>query len=736
MAQEVPYITVKANNHPKDANIQNLSKSQKRLGFPVTKKPPVQEYITIPFPDFCTLSYEVIVWTQYQTQMNEVLEKIFYNYDYMDSFVMWSEYEQKTMKGDGYRFVGFRDGSVTPQTNIEEFSEQERVIKYVYSIKVPAYLILDPKDEALAYGRNKSNSKGDDNSKAVYKTQNAVEVQLKEQIVSSKIIDGINASEIDVFSDSAEQAKVDLFRLLGNMGNTGGGGGTSLIISTVAPPNIASISDAGDSSQVASANHTHGHGEQAGGSLHALVTSLSAGFVPALTGSTGDVLSIVSGQPKWLAQTGGVSSTPTSINGFSGTLTLVAGPNITINSTNGVFTVTGSASVDLSPLNLFSASLNVFTQSLNEFIASFSSSVKTVGDTRYVFTSSFDAFSGSVNTFSASIVDFSSSILSSILYNERVHRVQYLTASGVAQATANQITPSATFVVVTAGSNNLGVKMPPSPSIGDWYVLGLTGSMFGAGAAPATNRAIILWPATGDSFAGRTVNSNGPNLYTYQKYLVYCERTGSWNVGLLPGWYDGTANDFTITNILNLYAGLTSNAGNITMTAGNLVASGIPLNLQSSVSIAMTGTIKVSAGRITSDADLLLSSSTSLNTVSGNLNITGYAQYKRRVSYHTASFALTGSDSGRVFGNSGSLPVTGTLPLLSNVEDGTFYEARILTSSYLIFQTSGSDVIQAIGNRTTAGGFLRSNSTGSYMTIEKDKDRWFVTSIDGNWEIN
>lgn len=255
MAQEVPYITVKTNTHSKQPNIENLTTSQKKLGFPVLKKPPVEEYITIPFPDFSTLFYEITIWAQYQTQMNSILEKIFYNYDYHDSFVMWSEFDEKTKKGNGYRFVGFRDGNVTPQSNVEEFSDSERVIKYVYTIKVPAYLILDPKDEAVAYGRNNSTSRTDDNSKVVYKSQNAVELKLKETIVSEKVFDQLQGLDNDV--------KQEVFRLI-NAGSGGGGGSTGgLILTTIPPPNVASTSDAGNSIQAARADHTHGHGDLA-----------------------------------------------------------------------------------------------------------------------------------------------------------------------------------------------------------------------------------------------------------------------------------------------------------------------------------------------------------------------------------------------------------------------------------------------------------------------------------------
>ena len=186
LAQETPSITIRKEIHSKTANIQNLIKVRKSIGFPSTVRPPVYEYLTIPFPDFATIYYEITIWTQYQAQMNEVLEKIFYNYDHMDSFVMPSEYDGNKRKGNSYYFVGFRDGSVAPKTNVQDFTDKERVIQYIYTIKVPAYLMLDPKDEALGYGKVKSETKNDDGSKVVYKTQSAMEIKLKETVLSSE----------------------------------------------------------------------------------------------------------------------------------------------------------------------------------------------------------------------------------------------------------------------------------------------------------------------------------------------------------------------------------------------------------------------------------------------------------------------------------------------------------------------------------------------------------------------
>ena len=184
LGQETPFITISKRIHDKTGNIQNLVNTRKLNGFPQLRKSPVFEYLTIPFPDFAVVFYEIVIWTQYQTQMNEILQKIFYNYEHMDSFVMPVEYDGKKRKGNSYYFVGFRDGTVLPQSNVEEFTNQERIIKYSYTIKVPAYFILDPDDESLAYGRNKSESSTDDGSKVVFKDQSVTDVKLKESFIS------------------------------------------------------------------------------------------------------------------------------------------------------------------------------------------------------------------------------------------------------------------------------------------------------------------------------------------------------------------------------------------------------------------------------------------------------------------------------------------------------------------------------------------------------------------------
>ena len=185
LGQEVPSVTIRKEIHPKTGNMQNLVTQRKLNGFPETKSEPIYSVTTIPYPDFCTLGYTIEVWCQYESNANEILEKIFQKNEYKrtSSFVMPMEYSGVLPKGDSYYLVGFLDGNVTPQSNSEDLTDQERMIKYTYSIKVPVYLILDPEDSVLSYGKDRENK--DSTGKAiVYEEQSVNKIKLSEEILT------------------------------------------------------------------------------------------------------------------------------------------------------------------------------------------------------------------------------------------------------------------------------------------------------------------------------------------------------------------------------------------------------------------------------------------------------------------------------------------------------------------------------------------------------------------------
>lgn len=84
------------------------------------------------FPDFFETTYEVIIWTQYIGQNNSILEKIFKSFEWKNS--VWLECEK------GYKYAAVFSDAVTPQSNLDDFSDSERIIKSQLTITVSSYI--------------------------------------------------------------------------------------------------------------------------------------------------------------------------------------------------------------------------------------------------------------------------------------------------------------------------------------------------------------------------------------------------------------------------------------------------------------------------------------------------------------------------------------------------------------------------------------------------------------------
>lgn len=98
----------------------------------------VFETLAIPTPQFYTSMFEVTFWAQYQLQLNQMLERL------ISSFLPQAQSWKLNTK-TGYWFIASVDGNVyNSETNVDDMSGEERMLKYKFSIKVPAY-ILAPK---------------------------------------------------------------------------------------------------------------------------------------------------------------------------------------------------------------------------------------------------------------------------------------------------------------------------------------------------------------------------------------------------------------------------------------------------------------------------------------------------------------------------------------------------------------------------------------------------------------
>lgn len=96
----------------------------------------IVEVITIPFPKRFVATYEVVFWTSFTTHMNQMIERVLSNYDGQGN-----TYKLSTNKG--YYFVAYFDDEIQPQDNSEEFTNDERIKQYSFTVQVPGYMIAN-----------------------------------------------------------------------------------------------------------------------------------------------------------------------------------------------------------------------------------------------------------------------------------------------------------------------------------------------------------------------------------------------------------------------------------------------------------------------------------------------------------------------------------------------------------------------------------------------------------------
>lgn len=129
----------------------------------------VYEVTTVPFPFVGEARYELVIQAQYLYQVNEIIEKIFSKLEFFNvpTFVAFlrgeerspavkdgvgssevapsseSQYDARELI-DSYYVCGFLDGDLSDSGNLEEFTDQERIVKTTMQFTVPVSLMLDP----------------------------------------------------------------------------------------------------------------------------------------------------------------------------------------------------------------------------------------------------------------------------------------------------------------------------------------------------------------------------------------------------------------------------------------------------------------------------------------------------------------------------------------------------------------------------------------------------------------
>ncbi len=99
------------------------------------RKNNVYETLVLPAPQFFTAVYEVTFWTQYTVQMFQLVETLISSF--LPQGNAWRLDSPK-----GYWFVATVDGNVyNAENNFDDMSQEERLIKYKFTVKVPGYIL-------------------------------------------------------------------------------------------------------------------------------------------------------------------------------------------------------------------------------------------------------------------------------------------------------------------------------------------------------------------------------------------------------------------------------------------------------------------------------------------------------------------------------------------------------------------------------------------------------------------
>lgn len=174
LGANVPTLQVSRLISEKTSELEQLDRSR-----PISERrlrdSAVYEVTTVPFPSNNNLLYKVKVQTQYQTQLNEFIEKMLTKLEFFNvpSFVIsladdvrdvgiktgegsteldpesHAEFSERVPLNDYYS-VGYIDGNFGDEGNMDEFTDQERILQLQFTFRVPAVLMLNPEGERPA----------------------------------------------------------------------------------------------------------------------------------------------------------------------------------------------------------------------------------------------------------------------------------------------------------------------------------------------------------------------------------------------------------------------------------------------------------------------------------------------------------------------------------------------------------------------------------------------------------
>ncbi len=91
------------------------------------------EIITIPYPKFVMITYQIVMWTQYVQHMNQMVENLISSFDGQER-----GFRIETDKG--YQFTLYAGEQFQTSDNFDNFSNDERIVKLTFDARVTGYI--------------------------------------------------------------------------------------------------------------------------------------------------------------------------------------------------------------------------------------------------------------------------------------------------------------------------------------------------------------------------------------------------------------------------------------------------------------------------------------------------------------------------------------------------------------------------------------------------------------------
>lgn len=117
-------------NAKEGINLNDYQQGTPDIKYLNAKDKPVFEILKIPFPSIVDIDYDIVLWTNYVNHQNMSLENVLTEFGGGKNYFKINDYNF---------FVKLKN--TQDQSNLEDFTGKERILKTRYTLEVQAYLI-------------------------------------------------------------------------------------------------------------------------------------------------------------------------------------------------------------------------------------------------------------------------------------------------------------------------------------------------------------------------------------------------------------------------------------------------------------------------------------------------------------------------------------------------------------------------------------------------------------------